>query len=64
MEEVSIASSATSDTSEVRVNSALKDILLFVGEESCPACAHLPARNGLVNKVKFLGLIIKNGKDQ
>ena len=33
MEEVSIASSATSDTSEVRVNSALKNILLFVGEE-------------------------------
>ena len=33
MEEVSIASSATSETSEVRVNSALKNILLFVGEE-------------------------------
>ena len=24
---------------------------------SCPARAHLPVRNGLVNKVEFLGLI-------
>ena len=24
---------------------------------SCPACTCLPVRNGLVNKVKFLGLI-------
>ena len=23
----------------------------------CPACTHLPARNGLVNEVEFLGLI-------
>ena len=26
--------------------------------------AHLPARNGLVNKVEFLGLIPKSGNDQ
>ena len=25
----------------------------------CPAHVHLPARNGLVNKVKFLGLITR-----
>ena len=32
---------------------------------SCPARAHLPARNGLVNKVNILGLIpTKCGKDQ
>ena len=28
---------------------------------SCPAHVRLPARNGLVNKVKFLGLITQNG---
>ena len=28
---------------------------------SCPARARLPARNGLVNKVEFLGLITQNG---
>ena len=28
---------------------------------SCPAHAHLPARNSLVNEVKFLGLITQNG---
>ena len=28
---------------------------------SCPARARLPARNGLVNEVKFLGLITQNG---
>ena len=28
---------------------------------SCPARAHLPARNGLVNEVEFLGLITQNG---
>ena len=28
---------------------------------SCPTCVHLPVRNGLVNKVKFLGLITQNG---
>ena len=27
---------------------------------SCPARARLPARNGLVNEVKFLGLITQN----
>ena len=26
---------------------------------SCQACAHLPTRNGLMNKVEFLGLIPK-----
>ena len=28
------------------------------GVVSCPACLCLPARNGLVNEVKFLGLIL------
>ena len=28
---------------------------------SCPARARLPARNGLVNEVEFLGLITQNG---
>ena len=28
---------------------------------SRPTCVHLPVRNGLVNKVKFLGLITQNG---
>ena len=28
---------------------------------SCPTCVHLPVRNGLVNEVKFLGLITQNG---
>ena len=28
---------------------------------SCPAHAHLPARNSLVNEVEFLGLITQNG---
>ena len=30
---------------------------------SCPgaACMRLPARNGLVNEVEFLGLITQNG---
>ena len=28
---------------------------------SCPPCARLPARNGLVNEVEFLGLIPQNG---
>ena len=27
---------------------------------SCPTCARLPARNGLVNEVEFLGLITQN----
>ena len=27
---------------------------------SCPAHAHLPARNSLVNEVEFLGLITQN----
>ena len=31
---------------------------------SCPARVRLPARNGLVNEVKFLGLIPKKWKDQ
>ena len=31
---------------------------------SCPAHVHLPARNGLVSKVKFLGLIPQNWEDQ
>ena len=29
---------------------------------SCPASARLPARNGLVNEVEFLGLITQNGE--
>ena len=29
---------------------------------SCPPRARLPARNGLVNEVKFLGLIPQNGE--
>ena len=29
--------------------------------DSCPARARLPARNGLVNEVEFLGLITQNG---
>ena len=28
---------------------------------SCPARARLPARNGLVNEVEFLGLVTQNG---
>ena len=28
---------------------------------SCPPHAYLPARNGLVNEVEFLGLIPQNG---
>ena len=28
---------------------------------SCPARTRLPARNGLVNEVEFLGLITQNG---
>ena len=28
---------------------------------SCPPRVHLPARNGLVNEVEFLGLIPQNG---
>jgi len=28
---------------------------------SCPPRARLPVRHGLVNKVKFLGLITQNG---
>ena len=28
-----------------------------LGVVSCSACTRLPARNGLVNEVKFLGLI-------
>ena len=43
MEEVSIASSATSDTSEVRVNSALKNILLLLGKNHAPP-AHTSQR--------------------
>ena len=31
---------------------------------SCPAHAHLPARNGLANEVKFLRLVQKSGKDR
>ena len=31
---------------------------------SCPARARLPTRNGLVNKVEFLGLIPKTVEDQ
>ena len=31
---------------------------------SCPTRAHLPARNGLVNEVEFLGLLPKTGDDQ
>ena len=25
---------------------------------SCPACIHLPVKNGLVNKVELLGIIL------
>ena len=32
-----------------------------VGVVSCPPRVRLPARNGLVNEVEFLGLIPQNG---
>ena len=31
---------------------------------SCPTHVHLPARNGLVSKLTFLGLLLKTGNDQ
>ena len=36
-------------------------VLHHMGVVSCPAHACLPVRNGLMNKVKFLGLITHNG---
>ena len=50
---------------EIRVVCAMgrgdTELLEVGGLVSCPARARLPARNGLVNEVEFLGLITQNG---
>ena len=48
-----------------RRGGAMKHVQVCLGGSadlvSCPARARLPARNGLVNEVEFLGLITQNG---
>ena len=43
---------------QLRVLSIVDQLRALV---SCPARTRLPARNGLVNEVEFLGLITQNG---